>query len=360
VSLLHPDGDKGYQFGPLPIGASLLVDVEIDVDAGVIRTAINGEVAGETSTTAGRDYSVDDDLYLGFGSFAGHQRLKGGMQFAAIVKGVPIGEDTKLLAELSGVKESPAYSQSGYVSEYPTSPRRYFAEYVEDYLEARFKPAVEVWPKRRYGAATAQGVKGAHDGAFLGDTAGDGAPVADDYGQSIVGQGDNSGVQVSHHADLDMPDTGQWTALIFGEIDVISGYALRKAGGGKEQRLFCSDDSFRLRLNDGTNAAIVSTQTLTEGTPYLLSASLDRSTDTAAVRAGLASTEATDDFSVIGSVANNGDLNWLSTGTTANLKGNFGMLAILPSILTPAEHDHLHEAAFDRTKRLSAAELEAL
>jgi len=62
VALMHPDGDEGYQFGPLPIGASLLVDVEIDVDAGVVRTAINGEAAGETSTTAGRDYSVDDDL----------------------------------------------------------------------------------------------------------------------------------------------------------------------------------------------------------------------------------------------------------------------------------------------------------
>jgi len=117
------------------------------------------------------------------------------------------------LVDLSGIRNPPAYYQPGYVSEYPTSPRRYYAEYVSDYLDAIGKPATEVWPKRRYGVATAGGVKGAHDGVFEGGTAGDGAPLADDYGQGLVTADSGDRNIVPDHPDFDFGALDSFTVL---------------------------------------------------------------------------------------------------------------------------------------------------
>lgn len=289
----------------------------------------------------------------------------GAAQAFAMASGEMPPEKLDALSALAGFDAPlPAYYQPFYVSDYPDSPRRYFAEYVSDYLDAIGKPAVDVWPKRRYGVATARGVKGAYDGTFLGDTTGDGVPVADDYGQSIATKGtdNNSRFTVPHAADLS-PASPQ-ILTFFRHKTGRSERFINKRESGSSTTIWGTrteaDDSLAAFFKDdaGNQQSVSFAGPISEG-GHLVGLSYDNATDT--TRLALDGVEVDRDTApALGDLTlNDHDItSGYSGGVPA--EGEVSAIAITGTPLTDEEQLHLYEAVFDRTKRLSKSELEAL
>jgi hypothetical protein len=82
---------------------------------------VDGEpIAEQGFALTANSKDADFNFSVGAGG-GGTGKLDGGMHYFSAASQFTDGADAKLLAELSGVKNPPAYYQTGYVSEYPTS-----------------------------------------------------------------------------------------------------------------------------------------------------------------------------------------------------------------------------------------------
>lgn len=303
----------------------------------------------------------NDALWIGATSGGGVHHFQGPVGFVCVSRSVVGLDKIEQITELSGVRDAPAYYQPFYVSDYPTSPRRYFAEYVADYLDAIGKPAVEVWPKRRYGKATGRGVKGAHDGSFIGTISGDDRPVVDDYGLGLKTDGDTANrLAIDDTAALNFTAVDSFTVLHVGEFDAISGgteLLVSKTALSTGWQLYKPGSPNRpfMRVLDGTNDRLIgSAGDFSAGTPSLSAGVVNRATQEMQSYLN-GQFGAVEDISAVGDLTNAGQAR-IAQGAD----GSTAVGAVTPYALTKAELDHLYEAAFDRTKRLSQAELAAL
>jgi len=316
---------------------------------------VDGEPIAEQGFAL-EDNSKDADFNLSVGAVGdGRGKLEGSMHYFSAASQFTDEQDAKLLAELSGVKNPPAYYQPGYVSEYPTSPRRYYAEYVSDYLDAIGKPATEVFPKRRYGVATAGGVKGAHDGS-LGANATAAAPLEDDYGQSIT-ETDGAAITVPSSTDFHSDTTFTFLAIAASSEGSYWGpISKNSAGAGWIGRCVTGGAQYQVVISEAGGDAVSPPLVVgvNDGIPHLFAG-------------GLASDQRA--FSSVDGAPRQFSVSPLASFDTINtedliigdsLIGSTSFAAFTPYELTDAELDHLHEAAFDRTKRLTKAQLAAL
>lgn len=255
-----------------------------------------------------------------------------------------------------------------YVSEYPTSPKRYFSEYVDAYLTVIGKPAIEVWSQRNFGESTAQGVRGAHDGT-LGAGVTQGSPIADDRGQSWSMNGFASGnVIIPRHTDFDISTSESFT--VFGTIQYTGGAGAKRivstyTGTTSDPGWLMwttSSDALRAFVGDGTNSVdedIVGS-VLSDGLPHLCAFVLDRDTDQMRVVLDGVTGVAVD-ASAVTTPDNAMDI---SFGTDPDggspYTGLIGTGGFVRYALTDSELKHLYEACLDRTKRFLFDPLEEL
>lgn len=292
---------------------------------------------------------------IDFGAQRSGVFFSGTMNGLAIASRFVTNEELSLIADLSGIKNPPADYKPFYVSDYPTSPRRYFAEYLTDYLDAIGKPAVEVWPKREFGRATARGVLGAHDGAFVGTASGGDAPSVDDYGRGLSS---GSGGQVTVPSDLELNPSSPHTVIATSTAD---------SGGFNyfKQRIDTSEDRVYRIVDQGDGSFSAQTVINEGGTNYFVSQEFDGGPFLVAHGLGA------DKFPFVKVNSSSRDK---AGASTSNFKQpsevdviltylkceRIDVVALVADELTDSELDHLYEAAFDRTKRLSKAELDAL
>ena len=336
VAVRHRDSDERWQVR--------------DPDTGWTEASLmNGRRVAESGLLSliGSSRKSDGDLENFFSGVIG---------MVAVVTRQITDREFDQLVDLSGIRNPPAYYQPGYVSEYPTSPRRYYAEYVSDYLDAIGKPAVEVWPKRRYGAATAGGVKGAHDGS-LGANATAAAPLEDDYGQSIAETAGQAAITVPSSTDFHSDTTFTFLAIAASSEGSYWGpISKNSAGAGWIGRCVTGGTQYQVVISEAGGDAVSPPLVVgvNDGIPHLFAG-------------GLASDQRA--FSSVDGAPRQFSVSPLASFDTINtedliigdsLIGSTSFAAFTPYELTDAELDHLHEAAFDRTKRLTKAQLAAL
>jgi hypothetical protein len=198
-------------------------------------------------------------------------------------------------------------------------------------------------------------VQGSHDGVFNGDTTGDGAPLADDYGQSIATKGTNNSSRftVPHEAALS-PESPQILAF-FRHKTGRSERFINKRESGSSTAIWGTrteaDDSLTAFLKDnaGSQHSVSFAGPLSEGGHLV---GLSHNSAAGITRLVLDGVEVGRDTApALGDLTlNDHDITSGYSGGVSTA-GEVDMLAVTGSPLTDAEQAHLYEALIDRTAR---------